>query len=202
MGTTPWLSMRIERVSAHPDAVKGLGMDGVLWAKEGLVGMLTPCPLWTTSDFDIPVELWKERIGEAVKHVVIAPGLEHNTRAYNGAAPISNDMNSTRGFAASAWNRSADQTYLFNYLDLQTRPVNGSDYRVLIENSLGKDVVHKLSRHHIQSYRDTVPTGFDSGAALPVETNTVASFRLHIGTRPTKGRVLFIAGIAERDRFS
>ena len=53
------------RVPAHPDAAAGLGMDGITWAKEGLVDMLVPTPFWTSSDFDIPVELWRERMGDA-----------------------------------------------------------------------------------------------------------------------------------------
>ena len=64
------------RVPAHPDAASGLGMDGVAWAKEGLIDMLVPTPFWLSSDFDIPVELWRERMGDAAGRVIIAPGLE------------------------------------------------------------------------------------------------------------------------------
>ena len=187
------------RVPAHPDAAKGLGMDGVRWAKEGLVDMLTPCPFWTTSDFDIPVELWKERLGDATTHVIIAPGLEFNTRAYPGAAPIANDLAATRGFAASAWHRGADQIYLFNYMDSHTRPVSADGYRSLIENGLGGKFVHAQPRRHIQAYRDTVPAGFDSGIKLPANTDTQPTFKINIGQKPEHGSVTFIAGLAENE---
>jgi len=42
------------RVPAHPDAAALLGMDGVQWAKEGLVDLLVPCPcVWGR-----PVRRW------------------------------------------------------------------------------------------------------------------------------------------------
>ena len=185
------------RVPAHPDAAKGLGMDGVQWAQEGLIDMLVPCPFWTTSDFDIPVELWKERIGKQAKNIVIAPGLEHNTRAFPGGAPIPNDMASTRGFAASAWYRGADQIYLFNYMDSQTRPVTAEEYRILVEDGLGKKVVNREPRRIIQAFRDTVPSGFDAGVKLPVVIGEDTSFTLNIGKKPKSGTVTFLAGIAE-----
>ncbi len=185
------------RVPAHPDAAKGLGMDGVQWAQEGLIDMLVPCPFWTTSDFDIPVELWKERIGEQAKHIVIAPGLEFSTRAYPGADPIANDLATTRGFAASAWYRGADQIYLFNYMDSQTRPVSAKDYRVLVEEGLGKEVVTSQPRRIIQAFRDTVPPGFDAGVKLPAVIGDNTTFILNIGKKPKSGNVMFKAGLAQ-----
>ncbi len=89
------------RVPSHPDAARGLGMDGVRWAQEGLLDMLVPSPFWTTTDYDIPVELWRAQIGAVADHVVLAPGIEHNSRAYPGAEVFVNDLAATRGFAAS-----------------------------------------------------------------------------------------------------
>jgi hypothetical protein len=186
------------RVPAHPDAARGLGMDGVRWAKEGLVDVLVPCPFWTTTDFDIPVELWRERIGTAAKDIVLAPGIEHNTRAHPGAAPISNDLAATRGFAASAWHRGADQIYLFNYMDSQTRPVTEANYRVLVEQGLGLDVVTSAPRRHVQAYRDTVPAGFPNGAVLPAKSPS-ATFKINIGPGPSSGALLFCIGLAKND---
>ena len=86
-------------------------MDAVLWANEGLVDMVVPCPFWTSSDFDIPVELWLERLGEAAERVTVAPGIEHNSRPWPGAAAVANDLAALRGFAASAYHRGADSLY-------------------------------------------------------------------------------------------
>lgn len=105
------------RVPTHPDAARGLGMDGVLWAKEGLVDVLVPSPFWTTSDFDIPMELWREQMGDAAKHVVLAAGLEFNVRGNPSGGPQPNDLESVRGFAAASLHRGADRIYLFNFMD-------------------------------------------------------------------------------------
>ena len=186
------------RVPTHPDAAKGLGMDGVRWAKEGLIDMLVPTPFWTTSDFDIPVELWRERMGEAAGRIVLAAGLEHNLRAYPGGKAVPNDLESTRGFAAAAWHRGADQIYLFNYMDSQTIPVSASDYRILVEEGLGAEEVAALPRRHVQTFHDTVPAGFSAGVVLPADAGEGAQFNLNIGPKPGTGRVLFIAGLVQR----
>lgn len=190
------------RVPAHPDAAALLGMDGVQWAKEGLVDLLVPCPFWATSDFDIPVELWKERLGAAVASVAIAPGLEHNARPWPGGKPVANTLASAYGFAASARARHADALYLFNWMDSETRPVAAESYRTLVERGLGTDVVSRVTRRHPVCYRDTVPSGFPDGVMLPAEGPEGREFRIHIGPAPASGRVELIVGLAQREGLS
>lgn len=172
------------RVPADPDAAAGLGMDGVAWAREGLVDMLVPCPFWTSSDFDIPVELWKERLGVQAANVTIAAGLEFNARPWPNGAPVANDLPCVYGFAASARARGADAVYLFNFMDSGTRPVSVSDYRTLIEKGVGDTYVAKRERRFPVCYRDTVPDGSARGETLPVKGRTGGTFRIHIGTAP------------------
>ncbi len=187
------------RVPAHPDAASGLGMDAVLWAREGLVDMIVPCPFWSSSDFDIPVELWHERLGEAADRVTVAPGIEHNARPWPGGAAVANDLAALRGFAASAYHRGADSLYLFNWMDSQTRPVQQSEYTRLLREGLSREAVQGAPRRHPVCYRDTVPPGFPSGAQLPADARAGASFRIHVGPKPKSGKVWAIAGLAERD---
>ena len=118
-------------------------------------------------------------------------------RAYPGADPIANDLATTRGFAAPAWYRGADQIYLFNYMDSQTRPVSAKDYRVLVEEGLGKEVVTSQPRRIIQAFRDTVPPGFDAGVKLPAVIGDNTTFILNIGKKPKSGNVMFKAGLAQ-----
>jgi hypothetical protein len=174
-------------------------MDGLTWAREGLIDMLVPTPFWTSSDFDIPVELWRERLGDAVEKVVIAPGLEHNVRGFPGGSAIPNNLESCRGFAAASWHRGADQIYLFNFMDSGTIPVSTSDYRVLIEQGLGPDIITSLPRRHIQAFHDTVPPGMSNGAKLPVNGRPGGTFNLYIGAAPKTGATTFMAGLAQRD---
>ena len=190
------------RVPAHPEAAALLGMDGVQWAREGLVDVLVPCPFWASSDFDIPVELWKERLGPAGASVVVVPGLEHNARPWPGGKPVANTLASVYGFAASARARQADAVYLFNWMDSGTRPVAADSYRRLVEAGLGADVVNHAERRHPVCYRDTVPSGFPDNVRLPVEGPEGREFRIHIGPAPTSGRVELIVGLAQRDGLS
>ena len=187
------------RVPAHPDAASGLGMDGVAWAKEGLIDMLVPTPFWLSSDFDIPVELWRERMGDAAGRVIIAPGLEFNVRSHPGGGAVANTLESCRGFAAAAWHRGANQIYLFNFMDSGTIPVSTSDYRILLEQGLGPEVSARLPRRHIQTFHDTVPANMPTGAKLPVNGHAGGTFPLYTGPAPTSGTATFIAGLAPQD---
>ena len=116
------------RVATLPEAAKGLGMDGVTWVREGLVDMLVPTPFWATTDFDIPIELWREQIGSAAKNIVLAAG------RYRGA----------------------DSIYLFNYLDPGPMTGGRDAYRTLLEEGLSLKNVTKKPRRHVITYRDTV----------------------------------------------
>lgn len=187
------------RVPTHPDAAVGLGMDGVRWVKEGLVDMLVPSPFWATTDFDIPLELWRERIGPEAEKIVLAPGCEILSRAYPGGVPFENDLASTYGFAAAAHHRGADQIYLFNYMDPEPMKGPPGSYRALLEKGLDLKTVTASLRRHPVTYRDTVPPGFPDGVALPVEGKKGASFRIYSGPVPKEGRAFFLAGLASRD---
>jgi len=187
------------RVPAHPDAASGLGMDAILWANEDLVDMIVPCPFWSSSDFDIPVELWHERLGKLTERVTLVPGIEHNARPWPGGAAVANDLAALRGFAASAYHRGADSLYLFNWMDSQTRPVPASEYSLLLRDGLSRQAVLNVPRRHPVCYRDTVPSGFPSGVQLPVDARDERSFRVHIGPKPKSGKLWAIAGLAQRD---
>ena len=186
------------RVPSHPDAAAGLGLDAIAWAHDSLVDLIVPCPFFSTSDFDIPVELWRERLGALTARVVLAPGLEHNARAWPAGKTVANDLAAARGFAASAWHRGADSLYLFNWMDSETRPVSAGDYAQLLREGLAAAVVGRAPRRIPVTYRDTVPAGFSNGALLPAEAPAGAAFRLHLGPRPAAGKVWAIAGLAER----
>ncbi|MHB8866653.1 MAG: glycoside hydrolase family 10 protein [Pirellulaceae bacterium] len=187
------------RIPAHPDAAAGLGMDAAAWSHEGLVDLIVPCPFWTSSDFDIPVELWRERLGSVAEKVTIAPGLEYNARPWPGATAVANDLACARGFAASAYGRGADSLYLFNWMDSETRPVELTDYQVLLRDGLSPQAVLHATRRHPVCYRDTVPADVPSGVQLPVDAQVGGSFEIHIGPQPDSADVWAIAGLSALD---
>jgi len=87
-------------------------MDAVRWARDGLVDLVVASPFWTSSDFDIPIELWHQRLGDATKRVAVLPCLQHNARPWPNAGPVANDLRLLRGFAAAAHHRGADGIYI------------------------------------------------------------------------------------------
>ncbi len=187
------------RVPSHPDAAAGLGMEAILWASQGLVDLIVPCPFFMSSDFDIPVELWHERLADAPGRVTVAPGLEHNSRPWPEAQSVANDLAAARGFAASGYHRGAHSLYLFNWMDSETRPVSEAGYRLLLRDGLSGEAARNSSRRHPVCYRDTVPSGFSNDVRLPVDPHQGGSFRIHLGPRPKAGKVWAIAGLAGRD---
>lgn len=187
------------RVPTLPEAARCLGMDGVTWVREGLVDMLVPTPFWATTDFDIPIELWRKEIGRAAKRVVLAPGAEILVRAYPAAKPIEQDITSIRGFAACAWQRGADAIYLFNFLDPAPMTGGKEAYRALLESGLSRAEVKKKPRRHVVTYRDTVAPGISNDVRLPVDGFKGGTFRIHIGPKPKKAEVFVVMGSAQAE---
>lgn len=187
------------RVRAHADAAAGLGTDAVRRAHEGLVGMIVPCPFWTASGFDIPIEFWHERLVPALRRVAVVPGIEHNARPFPGAEAVANDLGTLRGFAASAYYRGADSLYLFNWMNSQTRPVTAGQYGQLLREGLSNEAIRRAPRRHPVGYRDTVPPGFPNGAQLPADALAGRECRIPIGPAPEAGRVWAVIGLARRE---
>lgn len=187
------------RVPTLPDAARGLGMDGVTWVREGLVDMLVPTPFWATTDFDIPIELWRERIGGTAKNIVLTAGAEILVRAYPAAKPIEEDITSTRGFAAACLQRGADCIYLFNYMD--PGPMTGGQdaYRTLLQEGLSLKTVTQKPRRHVVTYRDTVAPGMSSDVLLPVDGFKGGTFRIYSGPASKKADAFVVAGLAQAD---
>jgi len=186
------------RVPAHPDAAAGLGLDAVRWARAGWIDLIVPCPFWRTADFDIPVELWRERLGADAARVAVVPGFEHNLRAWLTGVTVPNDLASLRGFAAAAQHRGADSLYLFNWMDSQTRPVSAADYTGLLRTGLALPALAGQPRRHPVTYRDTVPDGFPDGTQLPVEAAGGGRFRIHVGQPDATSPAHVVVGLADR----
>lgn len=187
------------RVPTLPDAAKGLGMDGVTWVREGLVDMLVPTPFWATTDFDIPIELWRERIGGAAKNIVLAAGAEILVRPYPAAKPIEADLTSTRGFAAACLQRGADSIYLFNYMDPGPMTGGKDAFRTLLQEGLSLATATQKPRRHVVTYRDTVAPGMSSDVVLPVDGFKGGTFRIFSGPAPKKADAMIVAGLAQAD---
>ncbi len=182
------------RVPSHPDAAAGLGMDGVEWAKQGLVDLLIVSPFFSSADFDIPLELWQERLGDAAASVRVIPAIDNGTAAYPGSPRVALDLAMYYGWAAGLRYRGADSFYLFN---LVYYPQDKPPYRTILDHGLAEDMVLAGHRRHPLAYLDTVPPGFPTGAQLPKTVGELAPLVLQTGKRPFTGNVFLVLGLAQ-----
>ncbi|PKO20768.1 MAG: hypothetical protein CVU38_18320 [Chloroflexi bacterium HGW-Chloroflexi-1] len=198
------------RVPSRPQTARALGMDAVEWARRGLVDMIVVTPFWATIEFDMPIELWKELLGET--DVILAAGLEVLLRPFPQPAPARYcDVEAVRGAAASLLARGADRIYLFNYMDnpmnnpMASQPDENGTYltkgqyeRVLNETGSLETLAGK-PRRHVVTYSDTWAPGEPEAASLPTrcEKGKTAEFRLHIGPKPQSGKSTVLIGTKE-----
>jgi len=186
------------RVPAVPEASLGWGLDGVTWAKEGLVDMLIPTARWATADFDIPINLWRELLGDACKRVTLAAGMEIRIQPYPGASAVMSSRETLRGFSAAMLERGADQIYLFNHMDKDPSVPHG-EYLAMFKEAGRLETVVDKSRRHVMTYHDISPPGKSLPPALPADLakERTARFSIYIGPRPVTGRVVVRVGLGK-----
>ena len=188
------------RVPARPQTARGLGMDAIEWARLGLVDMVVPTPFWTTSDFDIPIEQWKELL--CGLPVTLAAGLELGIAPYPQAwqaGRMSNTAETVRGAAASFFHRGADRLYLFNYMDSDTTVDETTDYHQILHQAGSIETAIAHPRRHVVTFTDTWPPGDPMPLALPTECRKgkTAAFRIHIGPKPKDRSARVFIGLGE-----
>lgn len=185
------------RVPALPEASVGWGLDGVVWVKEGLVDILIPTARWATADFDIPIDRWRELLGNTPEDFSLAAGMEIRIQPYPGASAIMSDIETLRGFSAAMLERGADQIYLFNHMHSLATPIE--DIRPIYTEAGQIDTAIAKPRRHVVTYRDISPPDKTLVNALPAEIGETAKadFAIYIGPAPTAGKVTVRVGLAE-----
>lgn len=169
------------RVPSRPQTAVNLGLDGALWAREGLIQMLVVTPFWASIETDMPLELWRRLAGDKV---TLAAGLELLLRPYHAYKPLGyNTLETVRGAAASFLARGADRVYLFNYMDSQTAMPDLPNYPALLRECGQLGTLAGKRRRHVITYPDTYAPGEPSAAQLPktLREKEWATFRLHAG---------------------
>lgn len=187
------------RAPALPDAGAGTGMNAVEWARLGLVDWIVATPFYFSTDFDIPFELWRERLKNSPQPVKVLGGVESTARPWISGTPVGNTLETLRGFAASSYDRGAQGVYLFNWMDDTKWPVPTSDYKILLRDGVSPQVAAKGSRRHPVCFHDTIPKGSSRHEQLPADARTGKTFRIHIGPKPKSAKVWAVAGLANRD---
>jgi len=182
------------RVPADPITSRELGMDAVVWAREGLCDLVVPTPFWTTCDFDLPLELWRDLLeGTSAS---LGGGLECRLQPYPGAPARLLKPDEARGAATHVWAAGTDVLYLFNYFEsghfggLWTE----QDYTETLRAMGSLDGLTSLPRTHCVTFRDTSAPGYPVAYSLPAE-GPVCIFRLQTGPRPTGGKAEVVLGL-------
>jgi hypothetical protein len=177
------------RVPSRPATAIDLGLDGALWAREGLIDLLVFTPFWASIETDMPVEMWRRLAGD---RVILAAGLELLLRPYHAYRPLQfNSIETVRGAAASLLARGADRIYLFNYMDSQTQMPDAENYPALLKECGRLETLAGKPRRHVITYSDTSAPGEPAGSQLPqkLTAGQWVSFRAHCGPRLPRAKV-------------
>jgi len=176
------------RVPSNPETARLLGMDGVQWARKGLVDLLVPTPFWATCEFNMPIREWK-RLLEGTK-CALAGGLEIRYQPWPGANATAMTPELAVGAAMAVLAGGADHVYLFNYfakghLD---NLWSHEGFNHTLAAMRGIEALNPLPRRHAITYRDIVAPGEPSGHLLPAAPG-LGIFRLQTGPKPNGRKV-------------
>jgi len=195
------------RIPAVPEFARGLGMDGVAWAREGWVDMLILASEWRPSDTDIPIERWRELIGPAVEKVLLVAGTDLWLEGTPGGKLMADDLETQCGFTAAMLDRGADLIYLFNHFNMgdfhrtdktpDGRTIVRDENRALLSSAGRLQAALKQPRRHVITFHDPAAPHMPNPRQLPAQLapDRTATFRIYTGPRPTSGRVILRAGL-------
>lgn len=182
------------RVPSEPETARKLGLDGVAWARAGLVDLVVPTPFWETCEFDMPMAQWA-RLLEGTG-ALLAGGLEIRYQPYPGGPAELMSPELAWGAATAVMYGGADLVYLFNYF--AQGHLDGLWSREAFERALcamrDTEQLYRMPRRHAVTFRDIVAPGEPKLAALPAHGGH-CSFRLQTGPKPEGRRVSVVLGV-------
>ncbi|MBQ0010683.1 MAG: hypothetical protein KBS76_06260 [Ruminococcus sp.] len=178
------------RVPDSPRNALLLGLDAVTWVHRGYLDRLFVTPHWSSSDSNMPIDLWKSILGG--KNVRLAAGLEILLDAYNrpGRKYKNIDLRSAVGFSCAYRSLGADDIYLFNYMDSLTPSgvpdvFSGDGYQTLMQTIGNEDRMIAAPRRNVVTFGDTWIPGERPRKVLPLRiSDASAPEALRIPTGP------------------
>jgi len=173
------------RVPSTPETARHLGLDGVAWARDGLIDLLVATPFWATCEFNMPIKTWR-RLLEGT-HVTLAGGLEVLYRPMPGAVAIEMTPEKAAGAAMAVLDGGADLVYLFNYFP-ESKPWPAESFNKTLRAMADKESLSGLARCHAVTYRDVRAPGEPADHPLPATGNQCA-FQLQTGPKPVGRKV-------------
>ncbi len=192
------------RVPANPEMALRLGFDVFAWVGEGLADYLTVTPRWSSSDNNMPIDVWKKIFGSKVK---ILAGLEVLLDAYNRRPRVyrQNTLETDTGSACAYLSMGADGMYLFNHMD-SIAPHENADKRAITESGMDTflrkvgdyESLINSDRRHVVTFCDVSAVGAGVPKQLPVTIgkNMFPALRVPTGNIPANARVRLIIGVS------
>jgi hypothetical protein len=198
------------RVPSSPSIGRSYGLDGVAWVKAGYVDVLIPSNWYVPTNFDIPVEGWKNEIGSGFDYS-LAPGADfaHKIASNKYLKSMKTNVETMRAFTVSAYSRGADAIYLFNNFDPSYKrkiiDMDGSvtifDDKLPVLNEAGMlNTALAGPRSHVYTFNDpdTIPT---RGEAPILTKGIEMEFDIYTGPQSKSGEYIIRIGLDAMDAF-
>jgi len=166
------------RVPSRPETAVAMGLDAITWAKKGWIDLLVAAPRWSTLEFDMPMQQWRQLLGTS--KTTLAGGLEVNYRPSPGAPASLVSPELAAGAAVSVLANGADVVYLFNYFQVGHPNWSPPVYQKTLSSMCSLDSLLKLPRCVGITYRDIIAPGEPYQAPLPTTGNSL-TFRMKCG---------------------
>ncbi len=111
------------RLLANEKAGLGLGMDGARWVGDGIVDLLTISNFHTPTNFEMPVQQWRESIARKNpdnRPYTLLCGCDWGASCvYGRTIPLTPAM--VRAFCNDCYQKGTDGIYLFNFMEEDTK---------------------------------------------------------------------------------
>jgi hypothetical protein len=197
------------RVPVRPETAEGFGLDAITWCKKDLLDILVLSPRFPSTDYDIPIELWRKRLGQAADTVKIAACLEVRIQPCSDSAfkhfRLAN-YETMCGFTAAMLDRGADLIYYFNQFyrinDMYgcIGIKNFEEYKAAMNNCGRMETVIDKPRRNMVTRQDIFPPGVSGQDPLPKELKPRSSqrFSIYTGPKPETGKVIVRIGLDKR----
>ena len=169
------------RVPSRPETSLAMGLDAIGWAQQGLIDLLVATPRWSTLEFDMPLQRWRQLLGTS--KTTLAGGLEVNYRPSPGAPASLCSPEMATGAAVSVLSSGADVVYLFNYFQAGHPNWSPPVYQKTLNAMRSLDSLLKLPRRVGITYRDITAPGEQYQAPLPATGNSLV-FSMKLGPIP------------------
>lgn len=184
------------RVPTRPETARRIGLDGVAWAKEGLIDLLVATPFWATADFDVPVAEWKRLLDGTKVHFSVSVEVRYQPVPDGPAQMISTGL--LGGFGTTVLHGGADSVYLFNIFPAGhglDKLWGAENYDATLRSLRTLPEVAARERVHAITYHDVRAPGEPNGNALPAtdlkwDQPSPGGFGLRVqtGPKPEAGR--------------